>query len=253
MVESCGFDGGDCDEFMEQYPNCTVREPWRVGDGKCDFGEYMVYECGWDGGDCLDEVYPDCQARGKSKAFRNGQCDGMPFNTASCGWDDGDCEVHNRDFIKRYPKCVVFDSTFVNNSRCDGGEYMVESCGFDGGDCDEFMEQYPNCTVREPWRVGDGKCDFGEYMVYECGWDGGDCLDEVYPDCQAKGKYKALFGDGVCDLFNINDGKTYEDMYQEVANPQCGYEGNDCAAEFEYFPTPPPSPTLSQPTTFFLE
>ena len=50
----CGYDGGDCDEFNEEYPECDVPDPWRVGDGNCDDDLnaperiYDVEECGFD-------------------------------------------------------------------------------------------------------------------------------------------------------------------------------------------------------------
>mmetsp|Transcript_21514 Transcript_21514/g.27135 ORF Transcript_21514/g.27135 Transcript_21514/m.27135 type:complete len:225 (-) Transcript_21514:232-906(-) len=55
----CDYDGGDCDEFNQNYPNCTVPEPGLVGDDYCDdtFREtplYNVAECGFDGGDCSE-------------------------------------------------------------------------------------------------------------------------------------------------------------------------------------------------------
>ena len=53
--ESCGWDGGDCVNFLEQYPNCTVEFPVLVGNGKCNGGAYNTEECGWDGGDCDNE------------------------------------------------------------------------------------------------------------------------------------------------------------------------------------------------------
>merc|ERR1740139_947413 len=38
MSPECGYNGGDCLEFLRKYPNC---------------GKYMSPECGYDGGDCL--------------------------------------------------------------------------------------------------------------------------------------------------------------------------------------------------------
>jgi len=125
MVESCDFDGGDCGEFLEKYPNCIVPEPWRVGDGKCDFGNYMVYECGWDGGDCIDEEYPNCEARDKFKTyFGNGVCDirdGVIFETGEL---DDDIEMF-------------------------GYEVINEECGYEGGDCEEYYSPVTE-PVAEP-------------------------------------------------------------------------------------------------------
>mmetsp|Transcript_6475 Transcript_6475/g.16447 ORF Transcript_6475/g.16447 Transcript_6475/m.16447 type:complete len:212 (-) Transcript_6475:739-1374(-) len=81
----CDFDGGDCDPYnlregepctdddncisqiciartnvcaprpITLFPNCTVDQEWRIGNGICD-GMYNVSytteECGYDGGDC---------------------------------------------------------------------------------------------------------------------------------------------------------------------------------------------------------
>lgn len=33
-LDSCSNDGHDCDNFLDAYPNCTVSEPEKVGDGK---------------------------------------------------------------------------------------------------------------------------------------------------------------------------------------------------------------------------
>lgn len=79
----CEFDGGDCGLYTEGepctnndecvsriciartnlcaprpidlFPNCTVKEWWRIGDAVCDGGynsSYVTLECGYDGGDC---------------------------------------------------------------------------------------------------------------------------------------------------------------------------------------------------------
>ena len=51
----CNYDGGDCTEFNENYPNCNVDSPYKVGDNFCDKGDYDTEECGYDGGDCDDD------------------------------------------------------------------------------------------------------------------------------------------------------------------------------------------------------
>ena len=51
-TEECGFDGGDCLDFNNRYPNCTVDVPYFIGDGTCNGGMYNTEECGFDGGDC---------------------------------------------------------------------------------------------------------------------------------------------------------------------------------------------------------
>lgn len=56
----CNKDGGDCERYLNNYPNCMAAEPQRVGDGICDgkLPNYNTVECGWDGGDCLDTRSP---------------------------------------------------------------------------------------------------------------------------------------------------------------------------------------------------
>merc|ERR1712071_410246 len=49
----CEFDGGDCMQFNEDYPDCHVDDPWLIGTGYCSGGAYNTPECGFDGGDCL--------------------------------------------------------------------------------------------------------------------------------------------------------------------------------------------------------
>lgn len=53
-TEECGWDGGDCIEFNEKYPNCTVDNPFWIGNNMCDeeYDGYNTKECGYDGGDC---------------------------------------------------------------------------------------------------------------------------------------------------------------------------------------------------------
>jgi phage baseplate assembly protein gpV len=81
-TEECGWDGGDCKTEgtncttdmecasnicdlaatqtcqpwpIDLFPNCTVEEIWRIGDGNCDVAYNVSYtseECGFDGGDC---------------------------------------------------------------------------------------------------------------------------------------------------------------------------------------------------------
>ena len=63
--KECGYDGGDCDEFNAQYPDCTAKNTRKIGDGKCNNEyPYNTEECGYDGGDCIDfnTNYPNCKA-----------------------------------------------------------------------------------------------------------------------------------------------------------------------------------------------
>ena len=91
---ACKFDGGDCDVFNVDYPNCTnVEFPFFIGDGFCDGGDYNLAACKFDGGDC-DEFnkYPNCTVEDVHK-IGNGYCNvGRPiYNTTECGFDGGDC------------------------------------------------------------------------------------------------------------------------------------------------------------------
>ena len=49
----CEFDGGDCDEFIRNRPDCEVEdgEDFFTGDGMRN-GKYNTSECSWDAGDC---------------------------------------------------------------------------------------------------------------------------------------------------------------------------------------------------------
>lgn len=71
--EKCGFDYGDCDEFNEEYPNCKVKHPRRVGNGRCD-KQSNIIECKWDGGDCTEfnNKYPNCRAQQPSQMGNGG-------------------------------------------------------------------------------------------------------------------------------------------------------------------------------------
>ena len=88
-IQQCNFDGGDCDEFNQLYPNCKVPDPSHIGDGLCDNSEpYFTEECGMDGGDCDD--YPvDCDAQ-DTYVIGDGYCN-IEYNTTKCDFDGGDC------------------------------------------------------------------------------------------------------------------------------------------------------------------
>ena len=52
-VMECGWDGGDCVEWNEKYPNCDNIE-WWLGNGYCD-SEWNTPECGFDDGSCNED------------------------------------------------------------------------------------------------------------------------------------------------------------------------------------------------------
>lgn len=56
---SCFADGGDCNSFLEEYPNCDVPNPSWINNGVCDGLPYFTEECGLDGGDCASCEVPN--------------------------------------------------------------------------------------------------------------------------------------------------------------------------------------------------
>jgi len=159
--KECGFDGGDCEEFNELYPDCSVPQPSWVGDKTCDGLVYNTTECGYDGGDCLDVIDFGCSGGG------NGYCENI-FNNEQCKYDGGDCLEFNR----LYPGCKVPDPSYVGDGVCDIGPYYTLECGWDGGDCANFPQ---NCTIEDTYAIGDGYCQI-EFNTTECEHDGGDCI-----------------------------------------------------------------------------
>lgn len=163
QTESCYYDGGDCLNFIEDYPNCDAEFPSLIGDGKCH-SEYDNEECGGDGGDCQNfkELHDleNCDVEDIDR-IGDGICDGGDYLSEECAFDGGDCG-----------NCTLGDKTmsidYIGDGLCDGENYMTEACGFDGGDCD-------NCRGKDIQRVGDGNCD-QDLNNYDCGYDGGDCL-----------------------------------------------------------------------------
>ena len=154
---------------MQDYPNCNVQSPWRIGNGRCNrYSNYNTPECGFDGGDCIDfkVKYPNCNVD-YSDYVGDGYCQNyFKLNTAECGFDGGDCD------------CIVPYPPKIGDGNCDGGSYNTAECEFDGGDCDFFNTNFPNCT--SPQLIGDGNCDGVNYNTAECDFDGGDC-DEPFP------------------------------------------------------------------------
>jgi hypothetical protein len=81
---------------MQNYPDCYVKYPKLIGDGRCD--DLIGYN--------------------------------SPYNTIECGFDGGDC-----DFFNKYPNCNVDNLFWIGDGNCDGGDYNTTECDFDGGDC----------------------------------------------------------------------------------------------------------------------
>mmetsp|Transcript_5342 Transcript_5342/g.7944 ORF Transcript_5342/g.7944 Transcript_5342/m.7944 type:complete len:812 (+) Transcript_5342:55-2490(+) len=170
-TQDCNYDGGDCIQFNNDFPNCTATHPFNIQDDVCDGGDYNTEECGFDGGDCIkfNEGFPNCDVVNPSW-IGNGKCDDSgDYNTEKCGYDGGDC------YKPEYPDCKGINPSYIGNGICDGGDFNTEECGYDGGDCIQFKTDFPYCTVRYPHYIGDGDC-YKAYNTTECGFDGGDCL-----------------------------------------------------------------------------
>ncbi len=103
-TKECKYDGHDCDDFNNAYPNCKVDNPKFVGDKYCDGAMYNTTECGYDGGDCVDNSGTTFGCSGAM----NGYCENE-YNIPECGYDGGDCDKFN----SLYPKCKVPDPSFV--------------------------------------------------------------------------------------------------------------------------------------------
>lgn len=249
-----------------RYPNCRARDPFRVGDGRCDTDKDIYNnDCGWDEGDCISPEYPKCvgspdTSKTPMEALGDGRCD-IEFNTRDCGFDGDDCIELNE---KGYPNCDTVNSSIVGNGKCESKWINTEECGWDGGDCLEFNSKYPKCKVNDPSKINDGTCDAGHhggYFTEECGFDGGDCEElqlrlESYPNCQSTIPYYLLgeLGDGNCNNkslnteecgFDLGDCNDFNTKYPECDayfisfigdkqckveynTEECGYDGGDC-------------------------
>jgi len=169
-VNACNNDGGDCNEFVDSYPDCDVPRPNKVGNGYC--GKlYWIAK--------------------RSRSFSSVSCsnfveivsDGGDYFTAACGWDGDDCAA-----------CAAANMMLIGNGICNGGETLTDACSFDGGDCEECFQ----LTGADPSSIGDGYCDIA-LNTTGCGYDGFDCLDGFgsNPTCRVPDKSK--LGDGRCD------------------------------------------------------
>ena len=217
-IPECGWEGGDCKIFNEEYPNCTVQFPYLIGDGVC-YGEYNWKDCGFDGGDCLKmnadlrKNYPNCAGKGVyPPLIDDGFCH-FNQNTEDCGFDGNDCLELNIEFLEKFSNCNVERSHLVGDKIC-GAYHNRKECGYDAGDCQ-------NCTVDDFSLLGNGQCDGGEYNTNECGFDGGDCIEMNYPNCNVDNLY--FIGDGLCDGLPYN-------------TPECGFDGGDCVEFNEKYP-----------------
>lgn len=87
-TEICGRDGGDCEDFNNQYPDCLNVSLDELGDAIC---QHNTVGCNYDDGDCDDfnKQYPDCKVE-KGYLIGDGYCN-PEYNTAECVFDGGDC------------------------------------------------------------------------------------------------------------------------------------------------------------------
>jgi len=159
MSQVCSVDGGDCEEFMDTYPQCWVEQPGKIGNGICE-EDYYYYECGFDGGDCDTQIeafkLPDCNVESIFK-LGNGVCDGGDYATPGCLNDGGDCDA-----------CQASNPEFIGDGICDGVDYMNQECNYDGGDCE-------SCITKDISLIGNGICE-QEHYNEGCWFDGGDCF-----------------------------------------------------------------------------
>ena len=125
-------------QYNAKFKNCSVDEPFRIGDGYCNL-EHNSSECGYDGGDCIGKstgiklTYPSCNVP-KPEQIGNGRCDkDEEYNNRMCGWDGGDCIINNAR-MKLYPECTADDMSRIGDGHCDESNNS-EICGWDGGDC----------------------------------------------------------------------------------------------------------------------
>ncbi len=211
-----------------KYPDCKVRRPRWIGNGKCNQNvPYFTEECGWDGGDCpmgVPEGYYNCTVAYPNK-IGDGQCDNfLPYNSDRCGYDGGDCIPKA---VEGYPNCVIVQAShqFIGDGTCyDRPPYNTLECGYDGGDCDDpkAVDGYPSCFVSVTYTFDDGECyDYPPYNTLECGFDGGDCASvkeernvRGYSNCFVQ--YRHWIGDGRC-----HDHPPYNTL-------ECEYDGGDC-------------------------
>ena len=138
-TQECGYDGGDCQNYNEKYPDCDVEFPSLLGNGYCNGRAYNTEACGYDDGDCLDKkelAESNCNVD-RPDLLGDGICHGREYNTEECNWDAGDC----LEFNIEYPNCDVEFPELIANGWCSGGEYDVEDCKWDGGDCVYSIQQ----------------------------------------------------------------------------------------------------------------
>jgi len=245
----CNYDGGDCEQFNKEYPDCVTDKPYKIGDGLCQ-DEYNTKECRYDGYDCFSKQFKNCNLKVvRVDLIANGECDGGDYNTFECDWDGGDCE----EFNEKYPKCKVPSPLLVGNGICDdqgilgdnqrknplfglgvaltadSSLYISRDCRFDGGDCNRWL--FPSCDVTSPEWLGDGECNFiGGYNTKECGWDGGDCLrmNAGFKNCTVLSDVVRYYGGAINDDWIVNFLNAEPNYYWNLCVMECNYFGGRC-------------------------
>jgi len=92
-IPQCDYDGGDCCPY-------NIQRTLSFGDGKCHGGIMTTELCGYDNGDCRDFVttYPLCPLEelaamngSATVILGDGICDSQVYNITECGYENGDC------------------------------------------------------------------------------------------------------------------------------------------------------------------
>jgi len=222
----CKNDGGDCEYFLKDYPNCTAKESTWVGDGHChNFHPYNSRECKYDGGDCdlFLKDYPNCTAK-ETTLIGDGYCHNI-YNTSACGNDGGDCQIFtgknnsssddSKNDDNSTKECSANRTEWINDGYCDNfPPYNTPECEYDGGECVSFNMEYTDCKAPYPEYIGDGFCDGFLWNTLECKFDGGDCLSFKYPQCEAS------------DYWELGNGRCWDKYPYNTL--RCGYDGGDC-------------------------
>ena len=90
-IPECGFDGGDCDDFNEKWPDCKPII------GERNAGAELSWVFGLPGGNWYTE---NPKVEFWYEMLNNTHCDRF-LNTEGCGYDGGDCI----EFNENYPGC----------------------------------------------------------------------------------------------------------------------------------------------------
>jgi len=116
----------------ENYRKKDGFETRKLKDSTCNV-KYNIFDCGFDGGDCEDynHQFPDCDADDPQLVY-NDKCD-SEVNTWSCGFDNGKCDYQNRKRIEwvkdfRCPLDKQDECDSNNNLLTSVAEFMYCNC-----------------------------------------------------------------------------------------------------------------------------